>query len=928
MPAMATPFIVPKVALTSSSIVSEIEPQSSIAQHASTSSNAFGCNTWCKMCDVHLPTKAVPSPKRYYGADNFCSTEPLYNFDHSQVEFEAVKRTGFKSDKVSRESGKAQKLSKVSACSDNFRKTSNPKSTLPERAHHENYLKEVEALRGKLRELKGTATAPVQHRRLPEIPREVSSNSQSRQVRQSVVNKLHQILDTNKSLPTSETKRNREISDSDCSIPSGTVYTTPKRPRDVSPKDIVNHFPEKSNPSPLPPKKEVWNEVLNDDVHSKVVDSSCDSDDDEDWYLEGKTTNDLEKKLSSDGCTLTTLQQAFLHYPAHIAPRSDLVKYSSIKAEDKKVHPCLRPSLFANTPPYIRFATETTKADKPFPVIIQRTLKWKLTTVTPIIVKKIIQNSGYKFIRRTPDWVGIWGKHMKSVVFRTLKENQKLNHFPGTFQIGRKDRLWRNLQRHMSKHGKKEFGFMPRTYVLPQDIKSLRASWDKQDNTRWIVKPPASARGSGIKVVNKWVDIPKKIPLIVQKYISNPYLINGNKFDLRLYVLVTSFDPLRIYIYDNGLVRFASARYTDDLKTLNDRYIHLTNYSINKFSQSYSLNEDAGACTGHKWTLRSLWSFLDGTINIDALWSSLIDLVIKTMISGENPISQMSRVNLTSRYCSYELFGVDVLLDENLKPWLLEVNISPSLHSGSTLDTAVKGPLVTNIFNLVGYHIPNTLSQAQEVEASAKMGIRGPLCIDHRMYMIGLSQKEKDKHAHFSSLEDREMYLDSILEDLTPDDVRHLVQYEDELTQTGNFQRIFPTSKTFPYHKFLEGECYYNRLMDAWEYKYSRRREEGIDVLRSLCVREVHLDVRDVEPRSANVCLTETSSFELVPVKKSDSGSGSDTAKKSDESKATPVQHMSRSPKYSISKPRSARSLAVKLRRVTSKYKNVPISLK
>lgn len=243
MPAMATPFIVPKVALTSSSIVSEIEPQSSIAQHASTSSNAFGCNTWCKMCDVHLPTKAVPSPKRYYGADNFCSTEPLYNFDHSQVEFEAVKRTGFKSDKVSRESGKAQKLSKVSACSDNFRKTSNPKSTLPERAHHENYLKEVEALRGKLRELKGTATAPVQHRRLPEIPREVSSNSQSRQVRQSVVNKLHQILDTNKSLPTSETKRNREISDSDCSIPSGTVYTTPKRPRDVSPKVIFLILP-------------------------------------------------------------------------------------------------------------------------------------------------------------------------------------------------------------------------------------------------------------------------------------------------------------------------------------------------------------------------------------------------------------------------------------------------------------------------------------------------------------------------------------------------------------------------------------------------------------------------------------------------------------------------------------------------------------
>lgn len=54
------------------------------------------------------------------------------------------------------------------------------------------------------------------------------------------------------------------------------------------------------------------------------------------------------------------------------------------------------------------------------------------------------------------DWSGCWGKHMKSVCFQSLKEYQKLNHFPGTFQIGRKDRLWKNLQRLMVKYGHKE----------------------------------------------------------------------------------------------------------------------------------------------------------------------------------------------------------------------------------------------------------------------------------------------------------------------------------------------------------------------------------------------------------------------------------------------------------------------------------------
>ena len=61
---------------------------------------------------------------------------------------------------------------------------------------------------------------------------------------------------------------------------------------------------------------------------------------------------------------------------------------------------------------------------------------------------------------------------------------------------------------------------------------------------------------------------------------------------------------------------------------------------------------------------------------------------------------------MPNRYTGYELFGFDVILDDTLKPWLLEVNISPSLHSNSPLDLAVKGPLIAEVFNIVGYHLP------------------------------------------------------------------------------------------------------------------------------------------------------------------------------------------------------------------------------
>jgi hypothetical protein len=102
----------------------------------------------------------------------------------------------------------------------------------------------------------------------------------------------------------------------------------------------------------------------------------------------------------------------------------------------------------------------------------------------------------------------------------------------------------------------------------------------------WIVKPANMSRGRGIYITNDINEIIVDQTCVVSRYVTNPLLINGHKFDLRVYVVVTSYEPLRIYVYKEGLARFASETYTTKI-TKESRYQHLTNYSINKKNENF-----------------------------------------------------------------------------------------------------------------------------------------------------------------------------------------------------------------------------------------------------------------------------------------------------------------------------------------------------
>ncbi|TKS67658.1 Tubulin polyglutamylase TTLL4 [Collichthys lucidus] len=530
-----------------------------------------------------------------------------------------------------------------------------------------------------------------------------------------------------------------------------------------------------------------------------------------------------------------------------IALLSGVDEPMSLGAEDNREEkPALVPSLFPHIPPTLYFSTANERVEL-LPVEQRRLLKWKMSTVTPNVVKHTIARSHFKATKKSHDWMGSWGHHMRSTCFKTLGEHQKLNHFPGTFQIGRKDRLWRNLSKMQVRFGKQEFSFFPRTFILPHDIKLLRKAWeDSGSRQKWIVKPPASARGIGIQVIHRWSQMPRRRPLLVQKYLHKPYLISGNKFDLRIYVYVTSFEPLRIYIFSDGLVRFASCKYSSSMKTLSNKFMHLTNYSVNKKNSEYQTNSDDKACQGHKWALKALWQYLSARgVNTTQIWEKIKDIVIKTVIASEPYVNSLLKMNVRTPYSCHELFGFDIMLDENLKPWLLEVNISPSLHSNTALDASIKGQMIRDLLNLAGFRIPQ--KEDATAPCSSPSSSSTSLCGGTReKAKPDLSVDEKVKRAFYLTQRYPDQdFFSSVLDVLTPDDVRVLAASEDELERLGEFERIFPSALSSRYLRFFESPRYLNILLDQWERKYWNNRQRGIRLLRSLCEKGIHLGTDD-----------------------------------------------------------------------------------
>ncbi|XP_054069861.1 tubulin polyglutamylase TTLL13 isoform X2 [Rissa tridactyla] len=393
-------------------------------------------------------------------------------------------------------------------------------------------------------------------------------------------------------------------------------------------------------------------------------------------------------------------------------------------------------------------------------------------------VRRAARYCGLKEAGEDEEWTVYWTDCSVSLErVMKMKRFQKINHFPGMIEICRKDLLARNLNR-MLRLFPKEYNIFPRTWCLPADYGDFQAYRRARKRRTFICKPDSGCQGRGIFITRNPEEIKHGEHMICQQYIAKPFLIDGFKFDMRIYVLVTSCDPLRIFVYKEGLARFATMRYIDpSSRNLGDICMHLTNYAINKRNENFIQDDTVGS--KRKLSTLNAW-MMDNSYNTTKLWEDIEDIIIKTLISAHPVVKhnyQSCFPNHTTGCACFEILGFDILLDRKLKPWLLEVNHSPSFTTDSHLDCEVKDALLCDTIKLINVDACNKRKVLEEDKQWAKER----LLQGHQAFRA--SRREELESNQAAWLSQAEQYEDS-----------HL----------GGYRRIYPACGTEKYEPFFK----------------------------------------------------------------------------------------------------------------------------
>jgi hypothetical protein len=264
--------------------------------------------------------------------------------------------------------------------------------------------------------------------------------------------------------------------------------------------------------------------------------------------------------------------------------------------------------------------------------------------------------------------------------------NYRICKFPGTETLIFKTHLTEAFS---------EKSWYPTTYIMPKDKDRLLSDMRARGNSRsnmWIGKPRNDYGGSGIRVYKgtdpelvKAVHESDSAPRsVIQHYLQDPHLVGGYKYHMRIHLVITNLNPLEAFVQENGQCLFATKPYTLSGKTLGatfDPPVHVTNMGLNskpENKENFFMKKPIVG-RGQQIRMKELVSHLAETqpgFDKTNLWQQILSIAKDTTIYLAKGIQKQYKC-VPDRH--FEIFGMDLMLDKDMKVWMCEVNTDPGL---------------------------------------------------------------------------------------------------------------------------------------------------------------------------------------------------------------------------------------------------------
>ena len=302
--------------------------------------------------------------------------------------------------------------------------------------------------------------------------------------------------------------------------------------------------------------------------------------------------------------------------------------------------------------------------------------------------------------------------------FSAMQDGQTVNTFPGIYEETNDKINFCLHVRNAFPQSLHEF-FMP-CFLLgdENDRSAIRSLLSQASELRFLAKPATGSGGRGLQLLDAHSLLrpcatghcaPNTAPFpYAQLYLPNPMLIDGHKFDLRVYALVTDFEPVtKIWLHLDGFARLSTVPYSNPaaanktgvLSYVGDLAPHVTNVHYQRNLPGYreprSRHGRRDRCSSSTRGLECIWDQFE---SFDAAWEDLKYAVGRTLLSARAPITSRG----SCRSC-YQIFGVDVLVRENGEFFVVEVNSSPSIEKSNPLaDGNVLAQVYRDTWRMVG----------------------------------------------------------------------------------------------------------------------------------------------------------------------------------------------------------------------------------